>query len=57
MSIPTGLNEHFTGTSKHRRPKKAFESESDAWEFIERAGIKGKTPYLCSFCNKYHIGG
>ena len=57
MSIPTGLNEHFTGNSKHRRPKKAFETEFDAWEFIERAGVKGKVPYLCSFCGKYHIGG
>ena len=57
MSLPTGLNEHFTGTGKHRRAKKAFESESDAWDFIERNGIKGKTVYKCGFCGKYHIGG
>jgi hypothetical protein len=57
MRLPSGLNEHWTGTGKYKRVKKTFESESDAWDFINRAGIKGKTPYKCSFCGKYHIGG
>ncbi len=57
MSIPTGLNEHFRGSGKHRIPKKAFETESDAWGFIQIRNIKDKVPYLCSFCGKYHIGG
>ena len=57
MQLPSGLNEHFTGSGKHKRVKKVFESESDAWDFINKNGIKGKQPYKCSFCNKYHIGG
>lgn len=57
MSIPTELNEHFTGTSKHRVPKRAFNSEEDAWDFINKKNIKDKIPYLCGFCGKYHIGG
>ena len=57
MSIPTGLNEHFKGTGKHRTPKKAFDSESDAWNFINTHNIKNKVVYQCGFCGKYHIGG
>ena len=57
MSIPSGLNEHFRGNSQHRVPKRAFDSAADALDFMDRVGIKGKTPYKCSFCGKYHIGG
>ena len=57
MSLPSGLNEHFTGNGKHRKSKKMFMTENDAWDFINKHGIKGKVPYKCSFCGKYHIGG
>lgn len=57
MRLPGGLNEHWTGTGKHKRAKKAFESESEAWDFIRKFDIKGKTVYKCSVCGKYHIGG
>jgi hypothetical protein len=57
MSIPGGLKEHFTGTGKHKVPKKSFESIEEANLFMDSNGIKGKTAYLCSFCGKYHIGG
>lgn len=57
MSLPSGLNEHFTGNNKYRRSKKMFMTENDAWDFINKHGIKGKVPYKCSFCGKYHIGG
>jgi len=57
MQLPSGLNEHWTGSGKHKKAKKTFETESDAWAFIEKNQIKGKVPYKCSFCQKYHIGG
>ena len=57
MQLPSGLNEHWTGSGKHKKVKKTFETESDAWAFIEKNQIKGKVPYKCRFCQKYHIGG
>jgi len=57
MSIPGGLKEHFTGTGRHKTPKKSFGSIEEANLFMDSNGIKGKTAYLCSFCGKYHIGG
>lgn len=56
MSLPTGLNEHFTGSGKHKKAKKSFDSLADAQNFIIRNGIKGKQAYKCGFCGKYHIG-
>ena len=57
MALPTTLNEHFTGTTKHKKAKKAFMTREDAWDFIKTNNIKDKSAYKCCICGMYHIGG
>lgn len=51
--------EHFTRMHRLWKAKVAYESEDDAWEFLNthpRYKEQGMTVYRCGFCNKYHVG-
>lgn len=51
--------EHFTRMQRLWKAKVAYESEDDAWEFLNqnpRLKAIGYTCYLCKVCSKYHIG-
>ena len=50
--------EHFTRMQRLWKAKVAYESEDDAWEFLnQNSRLKAKDPvvYRCSICNKFHI--
>lgn len=50
--------EHFTRKQRLWKAKVAYESEDDAWEFLnQNPKLKAKDPvvYRCSVCNKFHI--
>ena len=50
--------EHFTRMQRLWKAKVAYESEDDAWEFLNtHPRLKAKAPvvYRCSMCNKFHI--
>nr|DAG40657.1 MAG TPA: hypothetical protein [Caudoviricetes sp.] len=51
--------EHFTRMQRLWKAKVAYESEDDAWEFLnQNPKLKaiGYTCYLCKVCSRYHIG-
>ena len=51
--------EHFTRMQRLWKAKVAYESEDDAWEFLNqnpRLNALGWHPYLCKVCSKWHIG-
>lgn len=51
--------EHFTRMQRLWKAKVAYESEDDAWEFLNqnpRLKSLGYTCYLCKVCSKWHIG-
>ena len=51
--------EHFTRMQRLWKAKVAYESEDDAWEFLNqnpRLKTLGWHPYLCNTCSKWHIG-
>lgn len=51
---------HWTKKSSHGwKAKVAYESDEDAWEFLNqnpRLKALGWRPYLCDVCSKWHIG-
>ncbi|MBR2196252.1 MAG: hypothetical protein IKO46_06215 [Salinivirgaceae bacterium] len=53
-----GLHNHWTKKGRRLMPKRAFDSEADAMEFMR--SIYGMSSvynvYLCADCQKYHIG-
>jgi hypothetical protein len=51
-----GLHNHWTKKGAKLMPKKPFESESEANEFLRIYGIKHYNAYLCADCGKWHIG-
>jgi hypothetical protein len=51
--------EHWTRKVHSWKAKVAYETEDDAWEFlnqIPRLKALGWHPYLCKVCSKWHIG-
>ena len=51
--------EHWTRKVRSWKAKVAYETEDDAWEFLnqnQKLLAQGMAVYRCSICNKYHIG-
>lgn len=51
--------EHWTKKVHSWKAKVAYETEDDAWEFLNqnpRLKVLGWHPYLCKVCSKWHIG-
>ena len=49
---------HWTRKGSSWKQKVGYESEDDAWEFLnQNPKLKAKDPvvYRCSVCNKFHI--
>ena len=56
FNSPT-LKSHWTRKHNSMRPKLPFDSIQEAQDYIIKHNIPFKyKPYLCSVCNKYHIG-
>ena len=60
--IPRHLHpdpEHWVRKGQSWKAKVAYESEDDAWEFLnQNPKLKsiGYTCYMCKVCSRYHIG-
>lgn len=51
------MHEHFTKKgSKRWKAKLSFETEEDAIYYIKKHKLKDMIPYICIYCNKWHIG-
>ena len=48
--------EHYTRKKGLWKPKKKFESQEDAVEWINKYKMYGYSAYLCKVCKKWHIG-
>ena len=51
--------EHWTKKVHSWKAKVAYETEDDAWEFLNqnpKLTALGWHPYLCKVCSKWHIG-
>ena len=51
--------EHWTKKVHSWKAKVAYETEDDAWEFLNqnpKLNALGWNPYLCKVCSKWHIG-
>ena len=51
-------HEHWTRKGNSWKQKVGYESEDEAWEFLnQNPRLKAKDPvvYRCSICNKFHI--
>ncbi len=61
-NIPCPLHpdrEHWVRKGDTWKAKVTYESEEDAWEFLnQNSKLKesGCHPYLCKVCSKWHIG-
>ena len=59
--IPRHLHpdpEHWVRKGQSWKAKVAYESEDDAWEFLnqnQKLNAKYPVVYRCSICNKFHI--
>lgn len=59
--IPCHLHpdpEHWARKGQSWKAKVAYESEDDAWEFLNqnpKLKALGWHPYLCKVCSKWHI--
>ena len=50
--------EHWVRKGQSWKAKVAYESEDDAWEFLNQSlklKASGWHPYLCKVCSKWHI--
>ena len=60
--IPCHLHpdpEHWFRKGQSWKAKVAYESEDDAWKFLNQNSklrAQGMAVYRCRICNKYHIG-
>jgi len=60
--IPRHLHpdpEHWVRNGQSWKAKVAYESEDDAWEFLnQNSKLKASSwhSYLCKVCSKWHIG-
>jgi hypothetical protein len=51
--------EHYTRKQHSWKAKEAYETEDDAWEFLQqnpKLKAQGYTVYRCRTCNKWHVG-
>lgn len=51
--------EHWVRKGSSWNAKVAYESEDDAWEFLNQNSklrAQGMAVYWCRICDKYHIG-
>ena len=51
-------SEHWVRKGQSWKAKVAYESEDDAWEFLNQSSklkASGWHPYLCKVCSKWHI--
>ena len=51
--------EHWTKKSRSWKSKVAYETEDEAWEFLnQRSELKamGYVVYRCKVCQKWHVG-
>jgi len=51
--------EHWTKKSHSWKAKVAYETEDEAWEFLNqnpRLKEMNYRPYVCNLCSKWHIG-
>nr|DAL23900.1 MAG TPA_asm: hypothetical protein [Caudoviricetes sp.] len=61
-NIPCHLHpdpEHRVRKGSSWKAKVAYESEDDAWEFLNQNSelkVSGCHPYLCKVCSNWHIG-
>ena len=51
--------EHYTRKQHSWKAKEAYETEDDAWEYLNqnpKFKADGMTVYRCRTCNKWHVG-
>ena len=51
--------EHYTRKHHSWKAKVAYETEDDAWEYLNqnpKLKAEGMTVYRCRTCNKWHVG-
>lgn len=51
--------QHWTRHDNHYKAKKPYETEDDAWEYLQQKPWliqRGYTAYQCGICCKWHIG-
>ena len=51
--------EHYTRKQRSWKAKEAYETEDDAWEYLNqnpKLKAEGMTVYRCRTCNKWHVG-
>ena len=51
--------EHYTRKHNSWKAKEAYETEDDAWEYLNqnpKLEAIGEKPYFCELCSKWHIG-
>ena len=48
--------EHYTRKNGKWKPKKPFDSQEDAQNWINKYKMYGYSTYLCKVCGKWHIG-
>ena len=48
--------EHYTKKDGDWKPKKKFDTEESAQEWIKQYKMYRYSPYICKVCGKWHIG-
>ena len=51
--------EHYTRKHHSWKAKEAYDTEDDAWEYLNqnpKLKAEGMTVYRCRTCNKWHVG-
>nr|DAL54127.1 MAG TPA_asm: RNA-binding protein [Caudoviricetes sp.] len=51
--------EHYTRKQHSWKAKEAYETEDDAWEYLNqnpKLRAEGMTAYRCRTCQKWHVG-
>lgn len=48
--------EHYCRKNNNWKPKKQFENEEDALNWITKYKMYKYVPYVCKVCGKFHIG-
>ena len=50
---------HWTRKGSSWKQKVGYDTEDEAWEFLEqnpKLKAMGERPYFCELCSKWHIG-
>lgn len=48
--------EHYVKKDGEWKPKKKFETDKEANEWIKKYKMYKYTSYICKVCGKYHVG-